>query len=66
MGCGYSEAELQEKASVLTPLGPACYGCTQCECEHWAGSCENCDKVCDDPAQFQIDPMYAGLFEAGV
>ena len=42
MSCPYSEEELQVWDSVANPMGEACYHCFECDCEHWAGTCEGC------------------------
>jgi hypothetical protein len=61
MGCPYSEEELQEWDSVANPMGDACFDCEDCDCEHWAGSCdESCDRYwkwaeCGGP--WRPDPM---------
>lgn len=62
MSCPYSEEEL-ERYGVCNPMGSACSDCGECECEHWVGSCEDCDRV--DPGRFVLDEEYAGLFRNG-
>jgi len=44
MSCPYSEAELQGYDSVCNPIGDACSTCDDCDCEHWSGSCQGCEK----------------------
>lgn len=43
MSCPYSDEELQEWDSVCNPMGDACSMCQDCDCDHWAGSCEGCE-----------------------
>ena len=42
--CPYSEEALQEWDSVANPMGDACFTCDNCDCVHWFGSCEGCEK----------------------
>jgi len=58
--CPYSEEELQEWDSVCNPMGDACFTCEDCDCDHWAGDCEGCDRTekwaeCGGP--WRPDPM---------
>lgn len=60
MSCPYSEEELQEWDSVANPMGEACSTCKDCDCEHWVGSCEDCENYekwpeCGGP--YREDPM---------
>ncbi len=45
MSCPYSDEELQKWDSVCNPMGPACRDCDECECEHWASSCSDCEHM---------------------
>ena len=56
MGCPYSDEELEKWDSVCNPMGPACSECNDCECDHWAGTCEGCQRdFCVDPGRFAFE-----------
>lgn len=60
MGCPYSEEELQKWDSVCNPMGDACYTCEDCDCDHWAGSCDSCtrhEKWAECGGPWRPDPM---------
>ena len=51
---------MQEWDSVANPMGDACYTCDDCDCVHWAGDCDGCNKhskwvECGGP--WRPDPM---------
>ena len=60
MGCPYSEEELIKWDSVMNPMGEACYTCTDCDCDHWVGDCEKCDRFCENPKR---DEFYGESLE---
>ncbi len=43
MSCAYDDEILQKWDGVTNPVGEYCSTCDDCECEHWAGSCSECN-----------------------
>jgi len=59
MSCPYSDEELQKWDGVSNPMGPECSRCYNCECEHWAGDCFECDRSpCIDPMRRAEQEIY--------